>query len=233
MTFYYQPYWDNIDELEHHGILGQKWGVRRYQNADGSLTESGKKRYTRPSRDERKETRVLKRQTAAAIKNLVEKGKTYADAEFDIYDAKENYKNVSKKMYFFKADRLKSIKEASEKLTKAFEMAETPRAERVRAIEIYNDAAKKLLDNNKKMIEKYGSDTVKELGEKQIFMGQRLKSKGWLVDEYEMFATNVLNTGLTVVNIPWYGQRYTGKYIGEKELEIREREFEKETKKKF
>lgn len=30
--------------LEHHGILGQKWGVRRYQNADGSLTEAGKKR---------------------------------------------------------------------------------------------------------------------------------------------------------------------------------------------
>lgn len=30
--------------IEHHGILGQKWGVRRYQNADGSLTEAGKKR---------------------------------------------------------------------------------------------------------------------------------------------------------------------------------------------
>jgi hypothetical protein len=32
------------DELTHHGILGQKWGVRRYQNADGSLTNVGKKR---------------------------------------------------------------------------------------------------------------------------------------------------------------------------------------------
>lgn len=27
--------------LEHHGILGQRWGVRRYQNPDGSLTEEG------------------------------------------------------------------------------------------------------------------------------------------------------------------------------------------------
>jgi hypothetical protein len=33
------------NELYHHGIKGQKWGVRRYQNADGSLTSEGKKRY--------------------------------------------------------------------------------------------------------------------------------------------------------------------------------------------
>lgn len=32
-------------DLEHHGIKGQKWGVRRYQNPDGSLTPAGEKRY--------------------------------------------------------------------------------------------------------------------------------------------------------------------------------------------
>ena len=31
--------------ISHHGIKGQRWGVRRYQNADGSLTAAGKKRY--------------------------------------------------------------------------------------------------------------------------------------------------------------------------------------------
>ena len=31
--------------LAHHGIRGQRWGVRRYQNEDGTLTEAGKRRY--------------------------------------------------------------------------------------------------------------------------------------------------------------------------------------------
>ena len=32
------------NHLEHHGVLGMKWGVRRFQNADGSLTSAGKQR---------------------------------------------------------------------------------------------------------------------------------------------------------------------------------------------
>ena len=41
-----------MDELKHHGILGQKWGVRRYQNEDGTLTAAGKARYGKMSDDE-------------------------------------------------------------------------------------------------------------------------------------------------------------------------------------
>lgn len=37
-------------ELFHHGIKGQRWGIRRYQNADGSLTPDGKKRYMKDAR---------------------------------------------------------------------------------------------------------------------------------------------------------------------------------------
>lgn len=33
------------DYLQHHGIKGQKWGIRRYQNPDGTLTAEGRKRY--------------------------------------------------------------------------------------------------------------------------------------------------------------------------------------------
>lgn len=41
----------SADYLEHHGILGQKWGRRRFQNADGSLTPAGKERYSRADFD--------------------------------------------------------------------------------------------------------------------------------------------------------------------------------------
>lgn len=45
----------DTNELRHHGILGMKWGRRRYQNKDGSLTAAGKKRYSDSGGDDKKE----------------------------------------------------------------------------------------------------------------------------------------------------------------------------------
>lgn len=52
----------NTNYLVHHGIEGQKWGVRRYQNADGTLTPEGLKRYRDSDLHERDTATVFAKQ---------------------------------------------------------------------------------------------------------------------------------------------------------------------------
>ena len=46
-------YMDYNDYLMHYGIVGMRWGIRRYQNPDGTLTELGKKQYSKEREEEK------------------------------------------------------------------------------------------------------------------------------------------------------------------------------------
>ena len=98
--------WDAIlrpDELEHHGISGMKWGVRKYQNEDGSLTALGKERYGSEGigRSARKMTRDF---------NNLDKG--YANV------AAEHKRNMSKTSRYARKAKIAERKGKTEKAEK-------------------------------------------------------------------------------------------------------------------
>ena len=76
--------YSNDEYLSHHGILGMKRGVRRYQNKDGSLTPEGRKRYGDGDIDsgnesvDAKKARVLKSRSAV---ELYKHADLFSDAE--------------------------------------------------------------------------------------------------------------------------------------------------------
>ena len=61
------------DELCHWGIKGQKWGIRRYQNEDGTLTPEGEKRYNNGVLDQRMERKMQ------SIDRSAERGRKLAE----------------------------------------------------------------------------------------------------------------------------------------------------------
>ena len=74
-----------MSDLRHHGIKGQKWGVRRFQNKDGSLTPAGTKRY---SSDDYKSALA---KVNKADKTLNDVKKMRNDAEAKSYEKKIKY----------------------------------------------------------------------------------------------------------------------------------------------
>lgn len=86
-------------ELYHHGILGQKWGVRRYQNKDGTLTAEGRRKYLNPDGSYNK--------AGNKFKNKMEKK--------DVKWANKKEESITNKAY--KASR-KEMKSASKELAK-------------------------------------------------------------------------------------------------------------------
>lgn len=89
------------EELRHHGILGQKWGIRRFQNSDGSLTSAGKRRYDNDShgksgKDTKSEILEKSRAGTKNLKRTAAVGATIAVASLAIIGASRLSKVKSK-----------------------------------------------------------------------------------------------------------------------------------------
>lgn len=84
------------DYLEHHGILGQKWGVRRYQNSDGTLTALGRRHLRRL---EKKDAKWAKKNYNKIYKSTYKKGKSELN-EYLVNDLNRrvNMKNANGKL---------------------------------------------------------------------------------------------------------------------------------------
>lgn len=103
--------------MEHFGILGMKWGLRRYQNEDGTLTSAGKTRYKVASGSERETLKNLKKikndpSMAYRRKIMSKRQKMRLDKDIDFYE-KRLKGEVKKKNIISRLldnDRSKSLK---------------------------------------------------------------------------------------------------------------------------
>lgn len=134
------------DELYHYGIKGQKWGVRRFQNPDGTWTEEGKARYS--------DTKTMKKESRAEVR--ADNKKAFALGKQATVDSHASYIADKKAL---KAQVKYDKKPTNRRLNRLEAKQRT--AERLD--ERSKESKRAAEEHVSELISKYGSQAVKEL----------------------------------------------------------------------
>lgn len=85
----------NNNELMHHGIHGMRWGVRRYQNKDGSLTAAGRKRINQLDSEYQRLTGKKLSKSSADVKKTESKPKSKSISEMTNEEIQEKINRIT------------------------------------------------------------------------------------------------------------------------------------------
>ena len=164
MEYYGTSHWAPTDTICHYGVKGMKWGVRRYQNKDGSLTSAGKNRYRKSvelktERDQILSTKKEEIKSKSKEYNNLRKEnssleKKYGPDVFADYDDQELFEYV-------KNNVLKRSGVSERVLDNAIDRYKVNRDSMKLIDEDAYSQARKMA--NDEMVKKYGDTVIKDL----------------------------------------------------------------------
>lgn len=181
--------WNSRDSLEHYGIRGMKWGERRFQNPDGSLTSLGQQRYGKG----------VGSRSALGTKhdlNKLDRERATAKARYDYYQGKTTKKTarLSRKL-----ERAETIRDNARKSSRGYELDKQQitkeLGERGRSGEAYRNTTK-LQQHSDKVASRAEAKAAKlraKLGKVDTGIGQKARDYKALLDRNKKITDRIIS----------------------------------------